>query len=553
MTRAILLFFIFILLSGKSSGQVTFDDNFENGRIDTAILDSTAYRLWPITNLHFRITDAINEKPSFKIFDSLGYQLRPYHYMVYRYENDTTWNHFDTAYKATSVDDYYFNNHSAFTNDTVYISYWFPYTYSQLQNYLSSIQGSSYLTEFGIKTHTIQNRNIYGYEITDPAIDNCYKKNVVITARQHPIEFINGYFIEGITNYLLYSTDSLADVIRSNFRFFIYPMLNPDGVVNGIGTNVFGQDLNRSWEDSLLISNIPESDSIRPVIWHDTNQRIDFSIDIHANPGNNQPYYWWGYTGSSPVPQWQQAEALNYVQAVHAADTSGPMSQSLYHNYIQGNGVGTAKTAANWFRKSFNAIAFTFEPTTEPLGPLQDNRLRIEDLKGAGSSLAIGFADLADTLQTLNGQLIMGTNYLIATVNGGTPPYTYQWSGPVNGIADTLFNAVSGTYIIQVNDSLGCTWTDTLVYAPTHNHQQDPNKEVRVYPNPVFNVCHVQLNDKARDIKLSVYDLIGSLKINESVSNTQHIDLNVAELNMGTYLLKIQTEDMMIHKKLIVH
>lgn len=48
------------------------------------------------------------------------------------------------------------------------------------------------------------------------------------------------------------------------------------------------------------------------------------------------------------------------------------------------------------------------------------------------------------------------------TVGGGTPGYSYQWSGGSNAITQDLSGILPDTYIIVVTDTNGCTITDTL-------------------------------------------------------------------------------------------
>ncbi len=546
-------FFLLIWISpGSSKAQVTFDDNFENGRLDTVFVHNSSYNLWPITNLHFRITNALNQSPSFKIFDSSGYQLRPYHNMVYRYEGDSSWNFFDTAYKAQNVDYYHFYNLTSFTKDTVYIAYWYPYTYSDLQQYLSGISGNQYLLNFGIKALSYQGRNIYGYQITDTAYSECYKTNVVITCRQHPVENINGYFIEGLTDYLLYSTDSTAEFLRRNFHFYIYPMLNPDGVYMGSGQNALGQGLNREWEDSLMLGGTPEIDSIRPVIWHETGQKVNWSIDIHSNAGSNIPYYWWGYTNSSSVPQWQITKALQYVQAVAGADFSSPINSSSYQNYIQGNGVSNIKTAANWFRKSFASIAFTFEPTSEPMGLTGNNDYTINHLKTAGSSLAKGFYSVFDTVQAMGGTINIASNSLIAIVSGGHPPYWFTWSGPISGNSDTLQNPVPGLYALTVIDSFGCSWQMNINYL-TSGAILSPsnNMDVAVYPNPTNGLVWINFGHIIDHATIEVYDLSGKIIQKEKVLNNHILPISLVSHTPGTYFLKVITHELVCNMKIL--
>jgi hypothetical protein len=551
--RFAFFFVLIVIYTTISKAQVLFDDNFENGRLDTAVVDSSSYSLWPITNLHFRITNALNQSLSFKIFDSTGYQLRPYHNMVYRYEGDSSWNFFDTAYKAQNVDYYHFFNQTSFTKDTVYIAYWYPYTYSDLQQYLSGISGNQHLINSGIKALTYQGRNIYGYQITDTAYSECYKANVVITCRQHPVENINGYFIEGLTDYLLYSTDSTAEFLRRNFHYYIYPMLNPDGVYMGSGQNALGQGLNREWEDSLRLGGTPEIDSIRPVIWQETGQKVNWSIDIHSNAGSNIPYYWWGYTNSSSVPQWQIAKALQYVQAVAGADFSSPINLSSYQNYIQGNGVSNIKTAANWFRKSFGAIAFTFEPTSEPMGLSGNNDYTIDHLKTAGSSLAKGFYSVFDTVQAMGGTINIVNNIFIPVVTGGHPPYSYTWSGPIRGNSDTLPNLLPGLYNLTVIDSLGCMWQKNINhFASKINFPQLSDTDIIVYPNPSCGLIRIEFKHIIDQATLEVYDISGRRIQKEEILNKGVLSLRLSSILPGIYFLKIVTKDLTWNKKILV-
>ena len=72
-----------------------------------------------------------------------------------------------------------------------------------------------------------------------------------------------------------------------------------------------------------------------------------------------------------------------------------------------------------------------------------------------------------------NGRMISCTNsndgMLTAIANGGTLPYSYQWSpNAFNQVNDTAFGLPAGTYGVTVTDANGCdtTLTDTLVAPP---------------------------------------------------------------------------------------
>jgi hypothetical protein len=48
-------------------------------------------------------------------------------------------------------------------------------------------------------------------------------------------------------------------------------------------------------------------------------------------------------------------------------------------------------------------------------------------------------------------------------VQGGTPPYHYQWDTGINDTLNTIDSLPAGTYALQVTDSLGCFFIDTIV------------------------------------------------------------------------------------------
>lgn len=549
----IFFLFSFCFYCGSLIGQISFDAGFENGRLDSSYVDSGAYVIAPVTNLHFRVTGALDQNPVFKIYDSWGYQLRPYHHMVYRYEGDSVWHFFDAAFKDMSIDYYHFYNQSPFVQDTVYIAYWYPYTYSDLQTYLSEISGSPYLLHAESKGSSFQGRDLYGYQITDTSFAACYKSKVVITGRQHPIENINGYFIEGLTDYLLFSSDTVASFLRRNFHFYVYPMLNPDGVYHGSEQNALGQGLNREWEDSLLSGGVPEIDTIRPVIWQETGQQVDWSIDIHANAGSNIPYYWWGYNSSSAMPPWQVDKALQYVQSVAIYDTSSPLGGSSYQHEIQGNGVSDSKTAANWFRKSFNAIAFTFEPTSEPMGPNGNNAYTIDQLKTAGQALAKGFYQVFDTVQALGGSISVFSDQFVANASGGHPPYSYVWTGPVNGSTDTLHQPPPGYYTLMVSDALGCTWQQSVQHAVNSTDELALEEtEFNIYPNPSTGDIKIVCNPSISYGLVEMFDMEGRLCLRQGISLTGVASLEIPSHLQGCYWLKIITKDEVASKRLIL-
>ena len=151
-------------------------------------------------------------------------------------------------------------------NDTYYFAHCYPYTYSDLQDYLKEIQEdpikSKYckvkilcrsLAENLVHLLTITNQN-------DVEEENANKKAIVLTARVHPGETNSSWMMKGFIDYLLGNTPD-AKLLRDTFIFKIVPLLNPDGVIVGnYRCSLTGRDLNRNYKTVLK--------EAFPSIWH---------------------------------------------------------------------------------------------------------------------------------------------------------------------------------------------------------------------------------------------------------------------------------------------
>lgn len=70
-----------------------------------------------------------------------------------------------------------------------------------------------------------------------------------------------------------------------------------------------------------------------------------------------------------------------------------------------------------------------------------------------------------------------------------------------------------------------------------------------VYPNPVNDVIYIKSNNSSEATGLKLFDILGR----EVFSSTDRVDsINVSEFNSGIYILRIQTEQGQVSKKVIV-
>ncbi|CAF0721396.1 unnamed protein product [Didymodactylos carnosus] len=154
-------------------------------------------------------------------------------------------------------------------HDTYYFAHCYPYTYSDLQNYLTDIQTDRVKSQYckqKILCRTLAGNFIYLLTITNPSSTDHppnseqVKKGVVVTARVHPGETNGSWMMKGLLDFLLGNSPD-AKILRDNFIFKIIPMLNPDGVIVGnYRCSLSGRDLNRNYKTILK--------EAYPSIWH---------------------------------------------------------------------------------------------------------------------------------------------------------------------------------------------------------------------------------------------------------------------------------------------
>ena len=101
------------------------------------------------------------------------------------------------------------------------------------------------------------------------------------------------------------------------------------------------------------------------------------------------------------------------------------------------------------------------------------------------------------------------------TVSGGTPTYTYSWTGPggFSSNSQNINGLVGGLYSVTITDLNGCTTTLTDILVNSFvGLDENIDIQFNVFPNPTNGLFNVALNREfEKEITLSVYDLCGRL------------------------------------------
>lgn len=142
-------------------------------------------------------------------------------------------------------------------HDTVYIAHCYPYTYTMLQNYLTSLSQDESRSQYvrqRVLCRTLAGNVCDLLTVTKFGVSQdemAARKGVVITGRVHPGETQASYMMRGFIDFITGPSEDAA-TLRENFVFKIVPMLNPDGVIVGnYRCSLAGVDLNRTYKHSV--------------------------------------------------------------------------------------------------------------------------------------------------------------------------------------------------------------------------------------------------------------------------------------------------------------
>lgn len=145
------------------------------------------------------------------------------------------------------------------------------------------------------------------------------------------------------------------------------------------------------------------------------------------------------------------------------------------------------------------------------------------------------------------------------TANSGT---TWTWYEGGNEIGTNQSIDVSPTsttiYTVTIVDANGCSKTiDITVTVDQTSGIKESNLSnmIQIYPNPskgIFNLSIVL--DKAQDLNIKVYDLIGDLieEINYTSTNTANYPIDLSGKDSGTYLIRISGDNDSTTKRIVL-
>ncbi|XP_045432927.1 cytosolic carboxypeptidase 3 isoform X4 [Pipistrellus kuhlii] len=283
------------------------------------------------------------------------------------------------------------------SNDTCYFAHCYPYTYTNLQEYLSSINNDPVRSKFckiRVLCHTIARNMVYILTITTPLknADSRKRKAVILTARVHPGETNSSWIMKGFLDFILGSSRD-AQLLRDTFIFKVVPMLNPDGVIVGnYRCSLAGRDLNRNYT-SLLKESFPSVWYTRNMIHRLMEKReVILYCDLHGH-SRKENIFMYGCGGSA------KGKALYLQQRIFplmmSKNCPDKFSFSACKFNVQRSKEGTGRVVM-WkmgIRNSFTMEA-TFCGST--LGNKRGTHFNTKDLESMGYHFCDSLLDYCD-------------------------------------------------------------------------------------------------------------------------------------------------------------
>jgi PKD repeat protein len=140
------------------------------------------------------------------------------------------------------------------------------------------------------------------------------------------------------------------------------------------------------------------------------------------------------------------------------------------------------------------------------------------------------------------------------------PGTTYYWdfgngdtstaAAPVEQF-DTTVNAYNVCLTVSRTspDTCNTTWCDSIHTRPPHHHlAQDPNIQVKIYPNPVTTNSTIHIDGCTQKVTLTIYDNMGRVVQQMTDVNNGDYQLNIPETNKGLHYYNIMQNGAVVNQ-----
>ena len=236
--------------------------------------------------------------------------------------------------------------------ETIQIAYFAPYSYERHLDLLATVQMHALVTLEHLG-ETLDKRDLTLVKISHS--DNvANKRNIWITARQHPGETMAEWLVEGLLYSLLDGDNATGKALLEKANFYIMPNMNPDGSVRGhLRTNAVGTNLNRAWSNPSL----EKSPEVFYVINKMQQTGVDLFYDVHGD--EEIPFVF--LAGSQGTPSYNDRLAHLRNKFAQVLKIASADFQTKFGYEVDALGTANMTLATNWVAEHFDCLANTLE------------------------------------------------------------------------------------------------------------------------------------------------------------------------------------------------
>ncbi|WP_298940568.1 M14-type cytosolic carboxypeptidase [uncultured Psychromonas sp.] len=240
--------------------------------------------------------------------------------------------------------------------ETIQIAYFAPYSYERHQDLLAAVQMHP-LVSLEHLGETLDKRDLTLVKIGD---GDTNKRNIWITARQHPGETMAEWLVDGLMHSLLDSDNATGKLLLDKANFYIVPNMNPDGSVRGhLRTNAAGINLNREWLNPSLDKS--------PEVFHVINKMKETGVDLFYDVHGDEALPFVFLAGSEGTPSYNDRLATLRERFSEVFKLASADFQSDFGYDVDAPGKANMTVATNWVAEHFDCLANTLEM------PFKDN------------------------------------------------------------------------------------------------------------------------------------------------------------------------------------
>ena len=238
--------------------------------------------------------------------------------------------------------------------ETIQIAFFAPYSYERHQDLLAAVQMHPLVTLEHLG-ETLDKRDLTLVKISDgDSSSDESKRNIWITARQHPGETMAEWLVEGLMYSLLDGDNATGKLLLDKANFYIVPNMNPDGSVRGhLRTNAVGTNLNRAWSNPSL----EKSPEVFHVIKRMEATGVDLFYDVHGD--EEIPFVF--LAGSQGTPSYNDRLARLRDRFAEVLKLASADFQTEEGYDVDAPGTANMTLATHWVAERFDCLANTLE------------------------------------------------------------------------------------------------------------------------------------------------------------------------------------------------